>query len=140
MFKSTDGGDSWTEMTRNTGMPQEGVVGRIGLAVSSADSDRVYALFEHDDGGLFRSDDGGASWERVNDERRIRQRAFYYTHVFADHQDPDVVYMQNTRIFRSTDGGETLEVIDNGTHGDHHDLWIDPDDPAHLIDGNDLAE
>ncbi|MBT8488150.1 MAG: glycosyl hydrolase [Gemmatimonadetes bacterium] len=137
MFKSTDGGDSWTEMTRNSGMPQEGVVGRIGLAVSSADSDRVYALFEHDEGGLFRSDDAGASWERVNDERRIRQRAFYYTHVFADHQDPDVVYMQNTRIFRSTDGGETLEVIDNGTHGDHHDLWIDPDDPAHLIDGND---
>jgi len=137
MFKSTDGGDTWTEITRNPGMPQEGMVGRIGLAVSSADSDRVYALFEHDDGGLFRSDDAGATWERVNDERRIRQRAFYYTHVFADHQDPDVVYMQNTRIFRSTDGGETLEEIDNGTHGDHHDLWIDPDDPAHLIDGND---
>ncbi|MDX1494200.1 MAG: hypothetical protein R3253_09085 [Longimicrobiales bacterium] len=137
MFKSTDGGDTWTEMTRNPGMPQEGVVGRIGLAVSSADSDRVYALFEHDDGGLFRSDDGGATWELVNDERRVRQRAFYYTHVFADHQDPDVVYMQNTRLFRSTDGGETLEVIDNGTHGDHHDLWIDPDDPSHLIDGND---
>jgi len=137
MFKSTDGGDSWTEMTRNPGMPQEGVVGRIGLAVSSADSDRVYALFEHDEGGLFRSDDAGATWDRVNDERRIRQRAFYYTHVFADHQDADVVYMQNTRVFRSTDGGETLEVIDNGTHGDHHDMWIDPDDPSHLIDGND---
>lgn len=137
MFKSTDGGDTWTEMTRNPGMPQEGVVGRIGLAVSSADSDRVYALFEHDEGGLFRSDDAGATWERVNDERRVRQRAFYYTHVFADHQDPDVVYMQNTRLFRSTDGGETVEVIDNGTHGDHHDFWIDPDDPSHLIDGND---
>jgi photosystem II stability/assembly factor-like uncharacterized protein len=137
MFKSTDGGDTWTEMTRNPGMPQEGMVGRIGLAVSSADSDRVYALFENDNGGLFRSDDAGATWELVNDERRIRQRAFYYTHVFADHQDADVVYMQNTRVFRSTDGGETLEVIDNGTHGDHHDMWIDPDDPAHLIDGND---
>jgi photosystem II stability/assembly factor-like uncharacterized protein len=137
MFKSTDGGESWTEITRNPGMPQEGVVGRIGLAVSSADPDRVYALFEHDDGGLFRSEDGGESWALVNDERRIRQRAFYYTHVFADHQDPDVVYMQNTRLFRSEDGGETLEVIDNGTHGDHHDFWIDPDDPDHLIDGND---
>jgi photosystem II stability/assembly factor-like uncharacterized protein len=137
MFKSTDGGDSWTEMTRNPGMPQEGMVGRIGLANTTADSDRVYALFEHDEGGLFRSDDAGATWERVNDERRVRQRAFYYTHVFADHQDPDVVYMQNTRLFRSTDGGETLEEIDNGTHGDHHDLWIDPDDPSHLIDGND---
>ena len=137
MFKSTDGGDTWTEMTRRPGMPQDGVVGRIGVAVSSADSDRVYALFEHDEGGLFRSDDGGDTWERVNDERRIRQRAFYYTHVFADHQDPEVVYMQNTRLFRSTDGGETVEIIDNGTHGDHHDFWIDPDDPSHLIDGND---
>jgi photosystem II stability/assembly factor-like uncharacterized protein len=137
MFKSTDGGDSWTEMTRNPGMPSEGVVGRIGLAVSSADPGRVYALFEHADGGLFRSDDGGDSWEMVNDERRIRQRAFYYTHVFADHQDPDVVYLQNTSLFRSTDGGETLEVINNGTHGDFHDFWIDPDDPAHLVVGND---
>ncbi|MDH3270920.1 MAG: glycosyl hydrolase [Gemmatimonadota bacterium] len=137
MFKSTDGGDSWTEMTRNPGMPAEGLVGRIGLAVSSADSDRVYALFENDEGGLFRSDDAGATWDRVNDERRIRQRAFYYTHVFADHQDPDVVYMQNTSLFRSTDGGETLENIGGGTHGDHHDLWIDPNDPSHIIDGND---
>lgn len=137
MFKSTDGGDTWTEMTRNPGMPQDGVVGRIGLAVSSADSDRVYALFEHDEGGLFRSDDAGATWERVNDERRIRQRAFYYTHVFADHQDPDVVYMENTSLFRSTDGGETLEEIGNGTHGDFHALWIDPDDPSHLVVGND---
>ncbi len=137
MFKSTDGGDTWTEMTRNPGMPQEGVVGRIGIAVSSADSDRVYAMFEHDDGGLFLSNDGGDTWELVNDERRIRQRAFYYTHIFADHHDRDVMYVQNTRIFRSADGGRTLEVIDNGTHGDHHDLWIDPDDPSHLIDGND---
>jgi len=137
MFKTTDGGATWTEMTRAPGMPQEGMVGRIGLAVSSADSDRVYALYENDNGGLFRSDDGGSSWELVNDERRIRQRAFYYTHVFADHQNADVVYLQNTSVFRSEDGGETLEVINNGTHGDHHDMWIDPEDPAHIIDGND---
>lgn len=137
MFKSTDGGDTWTEMTRNPGMPEDGLVGKIGIAVSSADSDRVYALFEHDDGGLFVSDNGGDSWERINDERRIRQRAFYYTHVYADHHDRDVVYLQNTRIFRSTDAGATLEVIDNGTHGDHHDLWISPENPDHLIDGND---
>ncbi len=137
MFKSTDGGETWTEMTRNPGMPQSGLVGRIGLAVSSADSDRVYALYENDDGGLFRSDDAGATWELVNDNRAIRQRAFYYTHVFADHQDPDVVYMENTSIFRSTDGGETYETINNGTHGDFHDLWIDPSDPSHLVVGND---
>ena len=137
MFKSVDGGMTWTEITRNPGMPPEGVVGKIGVAVSSANSDRVYALFEHDDGGLFRSDDGGESWELVNDERRIRQRAFYYTHVFADHHDEDVVYVQNTSFFRSTDGGANYEVINNGTHIDFHDFWIDPDDPAHVVVAND---
>ena len=137
MFKSVDGGTTWTEMTRNPGMPAEGVVGRIGVAVSSANSSRIYALFEHDDGGLFRSDDGGDSWELINDERRIRQRAFYYTHVFADHHDEDVVYVQNTSFFRSTDGGATYEVINNGTHVDFHDFWIDPDDPAHVVVAND---
>ena len=137
MFKSTDGGETWTEITRNPGMPQEGVVGRIGLAVSSANSNRVYALFENDNGGLFRSEDAGATWELVNDNRAIRQRAFYYSHVFADHQDEDVVYIQNTSLFRSTNGGDSTEVINNGTHGDFHDFWIDPDDPTHVIVGND---
>ncbi len=136
MFKSTDGGDTWTEMTRNPGMPQEGIVGRIGLAVSSANSDIVYSLFENENGGLFRSTDGGATWELINDERRIRQRAFYYTHVFADHQDENVVYVQNTALFRSDDGGATYTRL-TGTHGDFHDLWIDPDDPTHLVVGND---
>jgi len=136
MFKSTDGGATWTEMTRNPGLPQEGVVGRIGLTVSSADSNVVYALYENDNGGLFRSNDGGDTWELVNDDRAIRQRAFYYTHVHADHQDPDVVYIQNTGLYRSTDGGQTYGRL-SGTHGDHHDLWIDPDDPTHLVVGND---
>ncbi len=137
MYKSADGGETWTEITRNPGMPPEGVVGRIGIAVSGANSNRVYALFEHADGGLFRSDDGGATWELINDERRIRQRAFYYTHVFADPADEDVVYVQNTSFFRSEDGGATYEVINNGTHGDFHDFWIDPGDPSHVVVGND---
>jgi photosystem II stability/assembly factor-like uncharacterized protein len=92
---------------------------------------------EHETGGLFSSDDAGASWTLVNDNRAIRQRAFYYTHVFADPQDQDVVYLQNTSLFRSTDGGKTTTVINNGTHVDFHDMWIDPDDPAHIVVGND---
>ena len=87
--------------------------------------------------GSSAVDDAGDSWELINDERRIRQRAFYYTHVFADHHDEDVVYVQNTSFFHSTDGGATYEVINNGTHGDFHDFWIDPDDPAHSVVGND---
>ncbi len=137
IFKSVDGGDTWTELTRNPGFPAEGIVGRIGVSVSGANPQRVYALYEHDEGGLFRSEDGGATWALINDERRIRQRAFYYTHVFADPQDEDVVYVQNTSFFRSTDGGETYEVINNGTHVDFHDFWIDPDDPAHVVVAND---
>ena len=136
LFKSTDGGETWTEITRAKGLPATGIVGRIGVDVSGADSKRVYALVEHDSGGLFRSDDAGASWSLVNANRAIRQRAFYYTHVFADPTNVDVVYMQNTALFRSTDGGRTTSTL-RGTHGDHHDLWIDPDDPTHLVDGND---
>lgn len=136
LFKSTDGGETWTEITRNPGMPT-GLVGRIGVSVSGANPKRVYALVENAQGGLFRSDDAGATWALVNDKRDIRQRAFYYTHVFADPKDQDVVYMENTSIFRSTDGGKTMKAIDNFTHGDFHDLWIDPDDAAHLVVGND---
>ncbi len=136
LFKSTDGGDTWTEITRAPGMPA-GMVGRIGVAVSGADGSRVYALVENDNGGLFVSDDAGASWKLMNAARSVRQRAFYYTHVFADPNQKDVVYMQNTALFRSTDAGKTLVSIGQGTHGDHHDLWIDPDDSNHVIDGND---
>ena len=136
LFKSTDGGETWTEVTRNPGMPA-GMVGRIGVAVSGANSNRVYALVENDNGGLFKSDDAGATWALVNDKRDIRQRAFYYTHVMADPKDADVVYMENTSIFRSTDGGKTMAVINNGTHGDFHDLWINPNDASHLVVAND---
>ncbi|MEP7381686.1 MAG: glycosyl hydrolase [Gemmatimonadota bacterium] len=137
LFKSTDGGETWTEITRNPGLPSKGLIGRIGVAVSGANSNRVYALVENDSGGLFRSEDAGATWAKVNDKRDIRQRAFYYTNVFADPKNADVVYMENTSIFRSDDGGKTMKVINNGTHGDFHDLWIDPDNAAHLAVAND---
>jgi photosystem II stability/assembly factor-like uncharacterized protein len=136
MYKSTDGGETWTEITRNPGLPS-GVVGRIGLANTRADSNRVYALVENENGGLFVSDDAGASWKLINSNRSIRQRAFYYTHVFGDPSNKDVVYMQNTSLFRSTDGGKTTVQVGQNTHGDHHDLWIDPDNPNHVVDGND---
>ncbi len=136
LFKSTDGGETWTEVTRNKGMPA-GLIGRIGVAVTAANSNRVYALVENENGGLFKSDDAGATWALVNSDRNIRQRAFYYTHLFADHKNADVVYMQNTSMFRSADGGKTMVSVGNGTHGDHHDLWIDPEDPAHLVNAND---
>src|SRR4029450_10575981 len=136
LFKSTDGGENWTEITRNPGLPA-GVVGRIGVDVSGADPNRVYALVENDRGGLYVSDNAGGTWMLVNENRNVRQRAFYYTHVIADPAAKDTVYMLNTSAFRSTDGGKTLTNIGNGTHGDHHDLWIDPDDPKHLVNGND---
>jgi photosystem II stability/assembly factor-like uncharacterized protein len=136
LFKSTDGGETWTEITRNPGMPK-GAIGRIGVSVSGADSSRVYALVENESGGLFVSDDAGATWKLTNDNRSVRQRAFYYTHVTADPKAKDTVYLLNTGAFRSTDAGKTLTSVGGGTHGDHHDLWIDPDNPQHLVIGND---
>src|SRR5687767_9807105 len=136
LFKSTDGGETWTEITRRTGLPA-GVVGRIGVDVSGADPNRVYALVENENGGLFSSDNGGNTWTLVNSNRSIRQRAFYYTHITADPKNRDVVYALNTSLFKSTDGGKTLTNVGGGTHGDHHDLWIDPDNPQHLVNGND---
>ena len=135
-FKSTDGGETWTEITRNPGLPA-GMIGKIGIALTAADSNRVYALVENENGGLLVSDDAGATWKMINTGRNIRQRAFYYTHVFADHQNKDVVYALNTSAFRSTDGGKTFANMGTGTHGDHHDIWIDPDDPQHVVLGND---
>jgi photosystem II stability/assembly factor-like uncharacterized protein len=136
LFKSTDGGETWTEITRAKGLPA-GVVGRIGIAVSGADSNRVYALIENENGGLYVSDDAGTSWTLVNAARSVRQRAFYYTHIAADPQNKDTVYLLNTSAFRSTNGGKTLTQVGQGTHGDHHDIWIDPDNSEHVILGND---
>ncbi len=135
LFKSVDFGETWTEITRNPGLPQ-GLVGKIGVALSPAAPHRVWALVEAEDGGVFRSDDAGASWTLVNDERMLRQRAFYYTRVYADPQDPEVMYALNTGLYRSRDGGKTFQGI-RVPHGDNHDLWISPSDPDRMINGND---
>ncbi|HEY0366984.1 MAG TPA: hypothetical protein VGC73_10965, partial [Pyrinomonadaceae bacterium] len=135
IFKSTDGGDTWNELTRNPGMPK-GMVGKVGIAVSPANPDRVWAIVEAEDGGVFRSDNGGNTWTRVNEERRLRQRAWYYTRIYADPKNADSVYILNTGFYRSNDGGRTYTGI-GVPHGDNHDLWIAPDDPNRMIESND---
>jgi len=134
LFKSVDGGSTWKRLEGN-GLPK-GMLGRIGVTVSGGDSARVYALIEAEEGGLYRSDDAGGSWTRVNEDGRFRQRAWYFTHVFADPENPDVVYVLNTGLFRSTDGGKSFSLLP-APHGDHHGLWIDPKDPDRIINGND---
>ena len=137
LYKSTDGGESWTEITGNVGL-SDGPVGKIGVAVSPANPNRVWALIEHEpDGGVWRSDDAGATWEKVNDERKLRQRAFYYTRVYADPNDEDVMYALNTGLYRSRDGGATFPRGIQVPHGDNHDLWIAPDDSERMVNGND---
>jgi len=135
LFKSTDGGDTWTEITRNQGLPK-GVIGKIGVAVSHANHERVWAIVEAEDGGVFRSDDGGVTWRRLNEDRNLRQRAWYYTHIHADPKDPETVYVMNTGFYRSVDGGRTFTPI-RTPHGDNHALWIAPNDPLRMINGND---
>jgi photosystem II stability/assembly factor-like uncharacterized protein len=136
LFKSTDYGETWQEITRHPGLPAAGPVGKIGVALSPAAPWRVWAIVEHDSGGVFRSDDAGATWTRVNDERRLRQRAFYYTRIYADPRNADVVYVLNTGFYRSRDGGRSYQGI-QVPHGDNHDLWIAPDNPDRMINSND---
>jgi len=135
IFKSTDGGDTWTELTRNPGMPK-GTIGKVGITVSPANPERVWALVEAEDGGVFRSDNGGTTWTKVNEERRLRQRAWYYTRIYADPKSADTVYVLNTGFYRSNDGGRTYTNI-QVPHGDNHDLWIAPEDPNRMIQSND---
>jgi photosystem II stability/assembly factor-like uncharacterized protein len=135
LWKSTDEGETWTELSNKEGMP-EGTLGIIGVAVSPANPERVYAMIEAEEGGLFRSDDAGKNWERVNDDRNLRQRAWYYTRVYADPKDEDGVYVLNVSYHHSKDGGKTFESA-NAPHGDHHDLWIAPENPSRMVMGDD---
>ncbi|GDX88083.1 hypothetical protein LBMAG44_19960 [Gemmatimonadota bacterium] len=136
LFKSTDGGETWRELTANIGLPK-GLWGKVGLAVSPAKSSRVWAMIEADEGGVYRSDDGGATWAKLNEERKLRQRAWYYTRIYADPKDTNIVYGLNVSWYRSRDGGKTFAQGIQVPHGDNHDLWIAPDNPERMIEGND---
>jgi len=136
LYKSTDGGDTWTELTE--GLPKE--KGKMAIAVSAANSDKVYALIESDSnadkGGLFVSVDAGKSWSMVSGDNRLVQRAWYYIEVFADPNDEDTVYVLSAEMFRSEDGGKTWETI-SVPHGDTHDLWINPNNSKNMVMADD---
>ncbi|MBX2913615.1 MAG: glycosyl hydrolase [Cyclobacteriaceae bacterium] len=135
LWKSTDGGDNWTNISANKGLPK-GIWGIVGVTVSPVNSNRVYAIIENDKGGVYRSDDGGETWNHVNDERKLRQRAWYYSKIYADTKDEDIVYVMNVQYHRSKDGGKTFETY-NAPHGDHHDLWIAPEDNQRMVIADD---
>ena len=135
IFRSTDGGDRWAEISRNPGLPKT-MLGKIGLSVSGADSNRVYAQIEAEDGGFFVSDDAGATWTKVSERRDLRQRAFYYSRVFADPKVKDTVWVLNVNIYKSIDAGKTWKAS-NVPHGDNHDMWIASNDSNRMIEAND---
>ncbi|GGK61873.1 WD40/YVTN/BNR-like repeat-containing protein [Rufibacter glacialis] len=135
IWKSTDGGDTWKEISRATGLPK-GTLGIIGVTVSPVNNQRVWALVEAEDGGLFRSENGGDSWTKVNEDRSLRQRAWYYTRLYADPQNEEGVYVLNVGHHYSTDGGKTFRSI-RTPHSDHHDLWIAPEDPKRMVIADD---
>ncbi len=135
LFRSSDGGDTWVDLSQNPGFAA-GPLGRIGVAVSPARQGRVWATVEARERGLYRSDDDGESWELLTDNRDLQGRPWYYQHVFADPVDPDTVWILNYKLWRSIDGGRTFDEV-SAPHGDHHDLWIDPRDPQRMIEGAD---
>ena len=136
LWKSSDRGETWTEISTNKGFPKD-TLGIIGVTVSPINNQRVWAMVENkDQGGLYRSDDGGKTWNNVNSDRSLRQRAWYYTRVYADTEDVNTVYVLNVNYHKSTDGGQSFESH-NAPHGDHHDLWIAPENPKRMIIGDD---
>jgi photosystem II stability/assembly factor-like uncharacterized protein len=134
LYRSEDNGVTWKQVQGN-GLPA-GILGKIGIAVSGADSNRVYAIIEAKEGGIYRSEDAGVNWTRVNDDGRFRQRAWYFSKVYADPKSPDTVYVLNTGAFKSVDGGKTFNLLP-ARHGDHHGLWIDSTNPNRIGNAND---
>jgi photosystem II stability/assembly factor-like uncharacterized protein len=135
LFRSTDGGESWDKLNDRDGLPTT-MWGKVGVSVSGADSNRVYAIIESDEGGVFRSDDRGESWDKVSVDRNLRQRAFYYTRIYADPVDRETVYVMNVQFWRSNDGGSEWSSV-GVPHGDNHDLWIAPNDNQRMANSND---
>ncbi|MGB0879359.1 MAG: WD40/YVTN/BNR-like repeat-containing protein [Polaribacter sp.] len=135
LFKSTDGGETWKNISTHKGLPK-GIWGISGVTVSPVNSDIVWALIENEKGGIYKSLDAGKTWKLINSERKLRQRAWYYTRLYADTQNEDILYVLNVRYHKSTDGGKTYKTF-NAPHGDHHDLWIAPEDNQRMIIGDD---
>jgi len=136
IWRSTDGGDTWEDISRQPGLPKEGIYGKIGISASPAQSGRVYAIVEHEQGALYRSDDYGTTWTKGSEDRNLRTRAWYYHHIIADPQNADTVYVLNVSFWKSIDAGKSFSEI-SVQHGDTHDLWIDPNDNQRMILGDD---
>jgi photosystem II stability/assembly factor-like uncharacterized protein len=135
LWKSTDEGETWINISTNKGLPT-GLWGISGVTVSPVNSEIVWALIENEKGGIYKSTDAGKTWKLINSERKLRQRAWYYTRLYADTQDEDILYVLNVRYHKSTDGGKSYKTY-NAPHGDHHDLWISPEDNRRMIIGDD---
>lgn len=135
LWKSTDSGETWTNISAKKGLP-EGTWGISGVAVAYNNNDIVYAIIENENGGVFRSDDGGETWKKVNEDRSLRQRAWYYSRIYTDTKDDNTLYVVNVNYHKSTDGGKTFSSR-SAHHGDHHDLWIAPENPDRMVIGDD---